>query len=77
MGCEIYTSRRCKPIPKGDASATEANRVLGLPLIVSTRRVEPVTSKATVFDEALVLAKSRFDEGSRGPEDLTLKSHQV
>ena len=36
MGCEIYTSHRCLPITKGNAIATEANHVLGLPLIVST-----------------------------------------
>ena len=29
IGCEIYTSRQCKPIPKGDAIATEVNHVLG------------------------------------------------
>ena len=54
---------------------TETNHALGLPLIVSTLRVEPITSKATVSDEASVLAKSRFEEGQK-PEDLTLKSHE-
>ena len=51
-GCEIYTSRQCKSIPKGNAVTTEANHVLGLPLIVSTRRVKPITSKATISDKA-------------------------
>ena len=71
-----FTSHRCKPIPKGDATVTEANQVIGLPLIVSTRRVELITSMATVSDEALVLAKSRSKEGRRKPDDLTLKSHK-
>ena len=75
-GCEIYTSRWCKPIPKGDATSTKANHVLSLPLTVSTRRVEPITSKATVSGEAPVLAKTESKEGSRELEDLTLKSHQ-
>ena len=64
MGCEIYTSRRYKPISKGDAAATEANHILGLPLTVSTRRVELITSKAMISNEAPVLAKSRSEEGS-------------
>ena len=61
---------------KGDAVTTKENHVLGLPLTISTRKVEPITSKATVSDEALVLAKSRSEEGSREPEDLMLKSHK-
>ena len=52
-GCEIYTSRQCKSISKGNAVTTEANHVLGLPLIVSTRRVKPITSKATISNKAL------------------------
>ena len=64
IGCEIYTSCRCKTIPKGDAAAIEANHVLGLPLTVFTRRVKSITSKATVLDEAPVLAKSISEEGS-------------
>ena len=76
MGCEIYTSHQCKPILKGDVATTEADHVLGLPQIVSTRRVEPITSKATISDKAPVLAKSRSKEGSQEPEDLTLKYHK-
>ena len=64
MWFDIYTSSWCKPIPKGDVATNEANHVPGLPLIVSTRRVELITSKATVLDEASVLAKSRSEEGS-------------
>ena len=37
---------------------------------------EPITSKDTVSNEALVLTKSRFEEGSQKLEDLTLKSHK-
>ena len=44
--------------PMVGVAKTEKNQVLGLPLIVSTRRVELTTSKATVFEEVLVLAKS-------------------
>ena len=55
---------------------TEANQVLGFPLTVSIRKMEPITSKATVLDEALVLANSKSEEGSQKPEDLTLKSHK-
>ena len=61
--------------PKGDRAAIEANHVLGLPLTVSTWRVKLITSEATVSDEALMLAKSRSEEGSQKLEDLTLKSH--
>ena len=53
-----------KPNLKGDATAIEANHVLGLPLTVSTRKVETIISKPTVLDEVYVLAKSRFEEGS-------------
>ena len=77
MWCDIYNSGRCKPISKGDAAATKANLVLGLPLTVSTRRVELITTKAMVSNEAPMLAKSRFEEGNREPEDLTLKSQTV
>ena len=75
-GYGIYTSRQCKPISKGDAAMNKANRVLGLPLTVSTQRVESITSKETVTDEVLVLAKYRSEDGSRKIEDLTLKSHK-
>ena len=47
------------------ASKTEANQVLGFPLILSTRKVEPTTSKVTVSEEVLVLAESRFEEGAK------------
>ena len=53
-----------KPNPKGDVAMNEANHVLGLPLIASTRRVELITSKETVLEEVLVLAKPRSEEGS-------------
>ena len=43
----------------------EANQVLNLPLIVSTRRVKLITSKAMVSEEVSVLAKSRSEEGSK------------
>ena len=76
MRCEIYTSRWCKPISKSNVAVTEANHVLDLSIIVSTRRMEPTISKTTVSDEVSVLAKSRSKEGSRELEDLTLKSHK-
>ena len=44
---------------------TNVNQVLGLPLTVSIRRVEPKTSKATVLEEVSVLAKSRSEEGAK------------
>ena len=44
---------------------TETNQVLGSPLTVSTRRVEPITSKAKVSEEISVLAKSRSEEGAK------------
>ena len=40
------------------AVKTEVNKVLGLPLTVSTQRMESTTSKATVLEEVLVPAKS-------------------
>ena len=64
-----------KTISNGDVVAMEANQVLSSPLTVSTQRVEPITSKDTVLDEVLVLAKSKSEYGSRKPENLTLKSH--
>ena len=48
-----------------EASKTEANQVLGFPLIVSIRKVESTTSKVMVSEEVLVLAKSRFEEGAK------------
>ena len=62
--------------PKGNGVVTKAKHVLRLPLTISTRRVELIISKDTVSDEVLVLAKSRSKEGSRKPEDLTLKSNK-
>ena len=47
------------------AAKTEANQVLGLPLKLSTQRVEPTTSKATVSEEVPVLAKSRSEERAK------------
>ena len=47
-----------KTDPMVEAAKTEVNQVLSLPLTISTQRVEPITSKATVSDEVLVLAKS-------------------
>ena len=43
----------------------EENQDLGSPLAVSTRRVEPTTSKATVFKEVPALTKSRSEEGAK------------
>ena len=40
------------------AAKTKVNQVLGLPLTVSTRRVEPITSKTMVSEEVSMLAKS-------------------
>ena len=77
MWCEIYNLGQCKPISKGDATAAKANHVLGLPLTVSTQRVELITTKAMVSNEAPMLAKSIFEEGNPELEDLTLKSHTV
>ena len=48
-----------------EATKTEVNQALGLPLTVSTQRVEPITSKATVSEEVLVLAKSQSEEGAK------------
>ena len=63
-------------IPNSDVVATEATHVIGLSITVSKRRVQLVTSKATVSDEASVVAKSKSKEGSKKPEDLTFKSHE-
>ena len=64
-----------KSIPKGDAEVTEENRILGLPVTISTQRVKSITSKETVSNGALVLAKSRSEKGSQKAVDLTLTSH--
>ena len=50
--------------PMVGAVKSEVNQVLGLPLIISTRRVEATTSKATISEEVLMLSKSRSEEGS-------------
>ena len=47
------------------AVKTEVNQVLGSPLTVSTRRVEPTTSKATVSEKVSMLVKSRSKEGAK------------
>ena len=52
------------------AVKTKVNHVLGLPLTISTRRVEPTNSKATVLEEVSVLAKSRSEEEAK------TRSHQ-
>ena len=52
------------------ATKTEANQVLGSPLTISTRKVEPTISKAMVSKEVSVLAKSFFLKRERKP-DLT------
>ena len=49
---------------KGDVVATKENHILGLSLTISTLRMEPITSKEMVSDEASVLAKSRSEWGS-------------
>ena len=64
------------PIWMGDAAATKANCVIGFPLTVSTQRMISITSKATVSDEASVVPKSRSEERSQKPKDLTLKSQE-
>ena len=76
MGTRFIPHIGVKSIPKGDAVATKANHVFGLPLIVSTRSVKPITSKATVLNKALVPTKSRSREGTQKPKDLTLKSQE-
>ena len=48
-----------------ESTKTEVNKILGSPLMVSTRRVESTTSKATVLEEFLVLAKSRSEEEAK------------
>ena len=44
---------------------TEANQVLGSPIIESTRRGEPTTSKVTVSKKVSVLAKSLSEEEAK------------
>ena len=55
------------------AALTEANQVLGSPLMVSTRRVEPTTSKATVLKMVSMLAKSRSEEEAKTRVSQTLE----
>ena len=43
------------------ATKIKANQVLGSPLTISTRIVDPTTSKAMVSEEDLVLAKSQSE----------------
>ena len=63
------------PVSKTDllvgAMKTKTDQVLGSPLTVSTQRVEPTTSKATVPEKVPVLAKSRSEEG---PKNLVSNS---
>ena len=47
------------------AAKTKANQVLGSPLMVSTRRVEPTTYKVMVSKRVPVLAKSLSEEGAK------------
>ena len=47
------------------AALTKENKVLGSPLMVSTQRVEPTTSKTMVSKRVPVLAKSRSEEGAK------------
>ena len=58
----------------GEAVVTEANHVIGLPLTISTRRVEQKTSKETISDEVPVIAKPRFEEGSQNSR-IRLSNH--
>ena len=52
------------------AAKIEANQVLGLPLTISTQKVELIIYKVMVSKEVLVLTKSRFEEGSQNPISL-------
>ena len=54
-----------KTDPMVRVANTEENQVLGSPLIVSTRRMEPTTSKVMVSEEVLMLAKSQSEKGSQ------------
>ena len=64
-------------IPKSElvvgVALTEVNQVLGSPLTVSTRRVEPTTSKATVSKRVTMLTKSRSEEGAKTWVSQTLE----
>ena len=62
-----------KTYPLVGAAKTEANKVLGSPLMVSTRRVEPTTSKVMVLEKVPVLAKSRFEKGAKKPVSNSLE----
>ena len=55
------------------AAKTEANQVLGSPLMVSTQRVEMTTSKAAVLEKVPVLAKSRSEDGAKNPISNSLE----
>ena len=59
---------------------TDENQVLGLPLTVSTRTVEPITSKSTVSKKVPVLANSRSEKGSQNsisPRGVVLEEHSL
>ena len=67
-----------KTDPMVGAAKTEVNQVLCSPLIVSTRRVEPITSKAMISNEDSVLANSRSKEGSQNhisPRGVVFQEH--
>ena len=58
------------------AAKTEVNQVLGFPLTVSIRIVEPTTSKAMFSEEVSMLAKSRSEDGAKAwshKEDILKK----
>ena len=66
--------------PMARATKTKVNQVLGSPLQESTRRVEPITSKAMVSKEVSVLAKSQSEEGSQNPispRGVVLEEHSL
>ena len=55
------------------AAKTKANQVLVLPLTVSTRRVDPTTSKAMVSKRVPMLAKSISEEGAQTQSQNSLE----
>ena len=66
--------------PMAGATKIEVNQVLGSPLKESTRRVEPITSKAMVLKEVSMLAKSQSEEGSQNPispRGVVLEEHSL
>ena len=64
----------------GRGSKDRREPILGSPPTVSTRRVELTTSKVTVSEEVLVLAKSRSEEGSQNsilPRGIVIEEHAL